>query len=168
MGIKMARTQGTFSWFRVKQCKACNTCTENENQCEQSLCEFFILRLLVKLTYFVSFLTLHLKTPAFSCKRKEKLQALGKYLWTKEWRKVLGPLLRSSPSEIMSCLEASAPIFKVHLIPYTLMIDLHIDMKAAFIIHAIINRKSIKKKIHQAPTGCRDLSLKWWYGVNLS
>lgn len=25
------------------------------------------------------------------------------------------------------------------------MIDLHIDMKAAFIIHAIINRKSIKK-----------------------
>lgn len=46
----------------------------------------------------------------------------------------------------MSHLEASAPIFKVHLIPYTLMIYLHIDMKAAFIIHAIINRKSIKKK----------------------
>lgn len=46
----------------------------------------------------------------------------------------------------MSHLEASAPIFKVHLIPYTLMIYLHIDMKAAFIIHAIINRKSTKKK----------------------
>lgn len=65
----------------------------------------------------------------------------------------------------MSYLEASAPIFKVHLISYTLMIYLHIDIKAAFIIHAIINRT---KKIHQAPTGCRYLSLKWWHGVNLS
>lgn len=45
------------------------------------------------------------------------------------------------------------------------MIYLHIDIKAAFIIHAIINQT---KKIHQAPTGCRDLSLKWWHGVNLS
>ena len=70
-----------------------------------------------------------------------------------------------SPTLQADSLPSEPPIFKVHLIPYTLMIYLHIDIKAAFIIHAIINRT---KKIHQAPTGCRDLSLKWWHGVNLS
>lgn len=42
--------------------------------------------------------------------------------------------------------------FKAHLISYILMIYLHIDLKACFIIHAIINET--KKKIYQAPTGC--------------
>lgn len=45
------------------------------------------------------------------------------------------------------------------------MIYLYIDLKAGFIIHAIINQT---RKIYQAPTGCTDLSLKWCHGANLS
>lgn len=66
----------------------------------------------------------------------------------------------------MFYLEASTSIFKAHLIPYTLMIYLHTDIKAGVIIQAIINQT--KKKIYQAPTGCTDLSLKRSRGINLS
>lgn len=65
----------------------------------------------------------------------------------------------------MFYLEASTSIFKAHLIPYTLMIYLHTDIKAGVIIQAIINQT---KKIYQAPTGCTDLSLKRCRGINLS
>lgn len=54
------------------------------------------------------------------------------------------------PQREVFYLEASASIFKDLLIPYNLMIYLHIDLKAGFTIHA--NYQSGKNKSYQAPT----------------
>lgn len=60
-------------------------------------------------------------------------------------------------------LEASASVLEAHLIFYTLMIYLHINLKAGFIVHAIINQT----KNYQAPTGCTDLfeTVSWCQSV---
>lgn len=62
---------------------------------------------------------------------------------------------------VLSCfikmfyLEVSASIFEAYVISYMLMIYLHIDLKAGFIIKPTVNQT--KKKKYQVPTGCTNL-----------
>lgn len=59
--------------------------------------------------------------------------------------------------------------FKAHLISYILMIYLHTDLKACFIIHAIINQtKKNFIKHPQDALSLNDLSLKQCHVANLS
>lgn len=69
-------------------------------------------------------------------------------MWTNE-EKCWGHLSSSFPSEIMFDLEASASVFKAHLIFYTFIIYLHIDLKAGFIVHAITNQTKTLSSTHR-------------------
>lgn len=59
----------------------------------------------------------------------------------------------------MFYLEASASIFEAYVIPYTLMIYLHIDLKAGFIIQhpSQLLLRPKKTQVYQIPTGFTNL-----------